>query len=84
MDTMLNARSPKPETAQACYAERMNVRRDLLQRIGSALDHHEREQAAKPHYWRHAGDLDHAIAELTEVLAFLGGANVTGEQASHD
>ena len=60
------------QTAAACYAERHTECQDLLKRIASRLEKHQKEQAQEPANWGHAGDLGHVTEELAYVLASLG------------
>ena len=60
------------QTATACYAERHTECQDLLKRIASRLEHHQKDQAKEPANWGHAGDLGRITEELAYVLASLG------------
>lgn len=60
------------KTAAACYAERHAEAQDLLKRIASRLAAHQKEQAAEPANWGHAGDLGRITEQLAYVLADLG------------
>ena len=60
------------QTAGACYAERHAEAQDLLKRIASRLGAHQKEQAAEPANWGHAGDLGRITEQLAYVLADLG------------
>jgi hypothetical protein len=56
----------------ACYAERHTECQDLLKRIASRLEQHQKDQAQEPADWGHAGDLGRVTEELAYVLASLG------------
>jgi hypothetical protein len=58
--------------AAACYAERHAECHDLLKRIASRLEQHQKDQAQEPANWGHAGDLGRVTEELAYVLASLG------------
>ena len=60
------------QTAAACYAERHTECQDLLKRIASRLEKHQKEQAQEPANWGHAGDLGRVTEELAYILASLG------------
>ena len=60
------------QTAAECYAERHAECQELLKRIGRQLETHNKDQAATPAHWTHAGDLGHVTEQLAYVLAFLG------------
>ena len=60
------------QTAAACYAERHTECQDLLKRIASRLEQHQKDQAAQPAHWGYPGDLGHITEQLAYVLAFLG------------
>ena len=60
------------QTATACYAERHTECQDLLKRIASRLEQHQKEQAQEPAHWGYPGDLGHITEQLAYLLAFLG------------
>jgi hypothetical protein len=60
------------QTAAETYAARHAECADLLKRIASRLAQHQKEQAAEPANWGHAGDLGRVTEELAYVLASLG------------
>jgi hypothetical protein len=60
------------QTANACYAVRVEEAQDLLKRITQQLARHQQEQAAEPADWGFPGDLGHITEELAYVLASLG------------
>lgn len=60
------------QTAAARYAELHTESGDLLKRIASRLAQHQKEQAAEPANWGHAGDLGRITEQLAYVLADLG------------
>jgi len=56
----------------ACYAERHAECQDLLKRIASRLEQHQKDQTQEPANWGYAGDLGRVTEELAYVLASLG------------
>ena len=60
------------QTAAACYAERRAECQDLLKRIASRLEQHQKDQTQEPANWGYAGDLGRVTEELAYVLASLG------------
>ena len=60
------------QTAAACYAERHTECQDLLKRIASRLEQHQKDQSQEPANWGYAGDLGRVTGELAYVLASLG------------
>jgi len=60
------------QTAAACYAERHTESMDLLKRIASRLEQHQKDQTQEPANWGYAGDLGRVTEELAYVLASLG------------
>ena len=56
----------------ACYAERHTEAQDLLKRIASRLEQHQKDQTQEPANWGYAGDLGRVTEELAYVLASLG------------
>ncbi len=60
------------QTAAGCYADRHAECKDLLKRIGQALETHRKRQAAEPRNWGYSGDLGHVAQELANVLANFG------------
>ena len=60
------------QTATACYAERHTECQDLLKRIASRLEQHQKDQAQEPANRGYAGDLGRVNEELAYVLASLG------------
>ena len=60
------------QTAAACYAERHTESMDILKRIASRLEQHQKEQSQEPANWGYAGDLGRVTEELAYVLASLG------------
>ena len=60
------------QTATACYAERHTECQDLLKRIASRLEQHQKDQSQGPANWGYAGDLGRVTEELAYVLASLG------------
>lgn len=72
MCTMQRKAKTTKQTAAACYAERHTECQDLLKRIATRLEQHQREQAQEPANWGHAGDLGRVTNELAYILASLG------------
>ena len=66
-----NAKTTK-QTAAACYAERHAECQDLLKRIASRLEQHQKDQSQEPDNWGYPGDLGRTAQELAYVLASLG------------
>ena len=66
-----NAKTTK-QTAAARYAERHAECQDLLKRIASRLEQHQKDQAQEPANWGYPGDLGRITEELAYVLASLG------------
>ena len=60
------------QTAAACYDERHAECQDLLKRIASRLEQHQKDQTQEPANWGYAGDLGRVTEELAYVLASLG------------
>ena len=60
------------QTAAACYAERHTESMDLLKRIASRLEQHQKDQVQEPANWGYAGDLGRVTEELAYILASLG------------
>lgn len=60
------------QTAAACYAECHAECQDLLKRIASRLEQHQKDQTQEPANWGYAGDLGRVTEELAYVLASLG------------
>ena len=60
------------QTAAACYDERHAECQDLLKRIASRLEQHQKDQTQEPANWGYAGDLGRVNEELAYVLASLG------------
>jgi hypothetical protein len=60
------------QTAAACYAERHTECQDLLKRIASRLEKHQKDHAQEPADWGYAGDLGRVTEELAYILASLG------------
>ena len=60
------------QTAAACYAERQTECKDLLKRIASQLDEHQKDQTQHSADWGYTGDLGRAAEQLAYVLAGLG------------
>lgn len=60
------------QSAAKIYTLRHAACRDLLKRIASRLEQHQKEQAAEPANWGYAGDLGRVTEELAYVLASLG------------
>ena len=60
------------QTAAACYAERHSECQDLLKRIASRLEQHQKDQTLEPANWGYPGDLGRVTEELAHVLASLG------------
>ena len=60
------------QTAAASYAERHAECQDLLKRIASRLEQHQKDQTQEPANWGYAGDLGRVTEELAYVLASLG------------
>ena len=56
----------------ACYAERHAECQDLLKRIASRLEQHQKDQSQEPANWGYPGDLGRVTEELAYVLASLG------------
>jgi hypothetical protein len=72
MSSMPRTAKPTTQTAAACYAERHAECQDLLKRIASRLEQHQKYQAQEPANWGYPGDLGHITQELAYVLASLG------------
>ena len=66
-----NAKTTK-QTAAACYAERHAECQDLLKRIASRLEQHQKYQTLEPANWGYPGDLGRVTEDLAYVLASLG------------
>ena len=60
------------QTAAACYAERQTECKDLLKRIASQLEEHQKNQTQHSADWGYTGDLWRAAEQLAYVLAGLG------------
>ncbi|MEO8594063.1 MAG: hypothetical protein ABI759_12140 [Candidatus Solibacter sp.] len=60
------------QAAAACYAERHAECQDLLKRIASRLEQHQKDQTLEPANWGYPGDLGRVTEELAYVLASLG------------
>ena len=72
MCSMLRTAKTTKQTAAACYAERHTECQDLLKRIVSRLEQHQKDQTQEPANWGYAGDLGRVTEELAYVLASLG------------
>ena len=72
MCSMPRATKTTKQTAAACYAERHSEAQDLLKRIASRLEQHQKDQSQEPANWGYPGDLGRVIQELAYVLASLG------------
>jgi hypothetical protein len=72
MSSMPRTSKTTKQTAAACYAARHAEAQDLLKRIASRLEQHQKAQAAEPADWGYAGDLGRITEELAYVLASLG------------
>jgi hypothetical protein len=72
MSSMPRTSKTTKQTAAACYAARRAEAQDLLKRIASRLEQHQKAQAAAPADWGYAGDLGRVTEELAYVLASLG------------
>ncbi len=72
MCSMQRTTKTTKQTAAACYTERHAECQDLLKRIASRLEQHNKEQAQNPADWGYAGDLGRVTEELAYVLASLG------------
>ncbi len=72
MCSMQRTTKTTKQTAAETYAARHAECADLLKRIASRLAQHQKEQAAEPANWGHAGDLGRVTEELAYVLASLG------------
>jgi len=59
-------------TVSGCYAGRHAECQDLLKRIASRLEQHQKDQAQEPANWGYSKALRHAAEDLAYVLAFLG------------
>jgi hypothetical protein len=60
------------QTAAGQYAQRSTECQDLLTRIASRLERHQKEQAQQPGDWVYTGDLDRVSERFAEILATLG------------
>lgn len=60
------------QTAAACYAERHTECKDLLNRIASRLEKHQKDQTQKPADWEYIGTIEYAADQLAYVLATIG------------
>jgi len=60
------------KTSAACYAERHTESKDLLKRIASRLEQHQKDQTQESANWGYAGDLGRVTEELAYILASLG------------
>ena len=60
------------QTAAACYAERHTECKDLLKRIASRLEKHQKDQTQKPADWGYPGVLGRVAEQLAYVLDHLG------------
>ena len=72
MGSMQRSAKTTGQTAAACYAERHADCQDLLNRIATRLEQHQKDQAQEPANWACAGDLGRITEELAYVLASLG------------
>ena len=72
MSSMTRTTNAAKQSAAACYAKRYTECRDLLQRITSRLEQHQKDQAQEPADWGYAGDLGRVAEALAYVLADLG------------
>jgi len=72
MCSMQRAAKNTKQTAAACYAKRHTESMDLLKRIASRLEEHQKDQAQEPANWGYAGDLGRVTEELAYILASLG------------
>jgi hypothetical protein len=70
-DQQMTATKTK-QTAAACYAERHTECKDLLKRIASRLQKHQKDPTQKPADWGYPGDLGRVAEQLAYVLASLG------------
>jgi hypothetical protein len=69
---MPRATKPTKQSAAACYAERQAECQDLLKRIASRLEQHQKDQTQEPANWGYPGDLSRTRKDLAYVLASLG------------
>ena len=72
MSSMPRTAKTTKQTADACYAERYAECQDLLKRIASRLEQHQKDQSHELANWGYAGDLGRVTQELAYVLASLG------------
>ena len=72
MCSMPSTAKTTKQTAAACYAERHAESMDLLKRIASRLEQHQKDQSQEPANWGYPGDLGRITQELAYVLASLG------------
>ncbi len=72
MCTMQRKAKTTKQTAAACYAERHVECQDLLKRIASRLEQHQKDQAKESANWGYAGDLGRVTEELAYILSSLG------------
>ena len=66
-----NAKTTR-QTAATCYAQRHAECQDLLKRIASRLEQHQKDQTQESANWGYAGDLGRVTEELAYILASLG------------
>ena len=60
------------QTAAACYTERHAECQDLLKRIASRLEQHQKDQSQESANWGYSGDLGRVTEGLAYILASLG------------
>jgi galactokinase len=72
MGSMQRATKTTRQTAAETYAARHAECADLLKRIASRLEQHQKDQAKEPANWGYAGDLGRVTEELAYALASLG------------
>jgi len=67
----------KPTNASDAYRaarERLDQRLNALNRL---VREHAKQQKTEPRNWGFAGELNHAVASLNDLIEFLGGAKET-------
>ena len=68
------------QTAAACNADRHTESQDLLKRIASRLEQHQKDQTQEPANWGYAGDLGRITEALAYVLASLGDSSAVDQK----
>lgn len=72
IDDGITMTNPTLQTAAGEYAQRSNECHELLSRIASRLEEHQKRQAQQSGDWGFSGDLARVSERLAEILASLG------------